>query len=962
MNLRVLWPLGLAGSIASAATQRLGPHQFTLAEGFNIQLAAGTNLVHRPVSGSFDADGRLYVTDASGDTSAPEEQLRNPQWRVLRLEDTDHDGTFDKVVVFADKLPFLQGILWHKGDVYVGGTPSITKLTDTDGDGVSDRRVEWWNVGRKPTHCGNEVHGPYAGPDGYLYWTKGAFEPITWTNSTNGKVEHDRAAHIFRARPDGTGMESVMTGGMDNPVEVAFNSSGECFFTTTFVDFTQPGFRDGVCHAVYGGVFGKVNSALDDHAVVRAPDLMQPISELGAAAPSGLCRYDGTAFGAGYRDNLFASLFNLHKITRHVLRPEGGTYHSDTSDFVSSDSLDFHPTDVLTAPDGSVVILDTGGWYKLCCPSSQLAKADVLGSVYRVKRDAAVALATPAREERLPAWKLASLRHEKLVAPADLEVLLHKANPTPEEVGQMRLAAEVIGRSGTPGATRLLLELAAKAPSRATEATALRALIDTADAAGLRAALQGRDPKERRAALIALDQIPDEALRPSEAAPFFVATEAPLREAAVWVVSRHDQWGDELAGFLRDRLQPGQPTSVDRTVLFDAMRSLVSSPGIKQLIADLVAGPKVELGDKVKALRIIGSLGQKEYPQNWHVAVEQSLKASLAAPDNEDTAAWRSAAVSAARELVKSEKGGSPVAEALLDAARRPALPKSLRIAAYAAAPANWDAGAADVALLTSAIGSPSGTEAADALSRAAAGSGELMTLVGYIKPAGPIELPRLLGAFDSGGSEALGTALLAAMRESKSKASVQPDALRKHLSKFPAPVQSEGEKWLAEIQVGGAEKRAHLEALAKSLPAGDVRRGQLVFNSAKAQCIACHQLGYQGGDVGPDLTSIGQARSERDLLESIVFPSASFVRSYEPLVVETKGGDAFSGIVKQDDNSGILLVTGPNLKQKIARGDIAATRPGDISVMPAGFEEVLTRQELSDLIVFLKNTRWGAN
>jgi len=65
-------------------------------------------------------------------------------------------------------------------------------------------------------------------------------------------------------------------------------------------------------------------------------------------------------------------------------------------------------------------------------------------------------------------------------------------------------------------------------------------------------------------------------------------------------------------------------------------------------------------------------------------------------------------------------------------------------------------------------------------------------------------------------------------------------------------------------------------------LPGGDVRRGQLIFNNPKFACISCHSVGYRGGHLGPDLTSVGTIRTERDLLESIVYPSASFVRSYE--------------------------------------------------------------------------------
>src|SRR4029077_7481707 len=110
-----------------------------------------------------------------------------------------------------------------------------------------------------------------------------------------------------------------------------------------------------------------------------------PLSHLGAAAPCGLVRYESDVFGGDYRDNLFACCFNMHKVTRHVLEPAGATFKSTDSDFLVSDNLDFHPTDVQEDADGSLIVVDTGGWYKLCCPTSQLHKPDVLGAIYRVR-------------------------------------------------------------------------------------------------------------------------------------------------------------------------------------------------------------------------------------------------------------------------------------------------------------------------------------------------------------------------------------------------------------------------------------------------------------------------------------------------------------------------------------------------------------------------------------------------
>src|SRR5215213_800234 len=252
----------LATSLIAAEPVKPATHQvqldgqtFTLPVGFTVERVAGAPLVDRPIVASFDDRGRLYVADSSGSNEKPTEQLKHPDHRIVRLEDTRGTGVFDKATVFADKMMFPEGILWHRGSVYVGAPPHIWKLTDTDDDGKADKREVWFD-GKTLTGCANDLHGPYLGPDGWIYWAKGAFAKQEYT-LPNGKRFTTRASHIFRAKPDGTGIEPVMTGGMDNPVDVVFSPSGERFFTTTFLQHPAGGKRDGIIHAVYGAVYGK---------------------------------------------------------------------------------------------------------------------------------------------------------------------------------------------------------------------------------------------------------------------------------------------------------------------------------------------------------------------------------------------------------------------------------------------------------------------------------------------------------------------------------------------------------------------------------------------------------------------------------------------------------------------------------------------------------------------------------
>jgi putative membrane-bound dehydrogenase-like protein len=1018
-------------ALARAAEVKVDGKTFTVPDGFTVERVAGPGLVDRPVVASFDEQGRLYVADSSGSSENVKKQLEEKPHRIVRLEDTDGDGRFDKTVVFADKMMFTEGAMWLNGSLYVSAPPSIWKLTDTDNDGVADRREEW-HQGKTLTGCANDLHGPYAGPDGWIYWCKGAFAEQTYDRPGH-KPFVTKASHIFRKRPDGSAapgsgvVEPVMTGGMDNPVDVVFTPGGERIFSCTFLQNPAGGKRDGLIHAVYGGVYGKVHDVLDNHPRT-GPDVMPVLSHLGPAAACGLTRYESDAFGPAYRDNLFCTLFNMHKVTRHVLTPAGATFKSKDEDFLVCDSLDFHPTDVIEDADGSLLVIDTGGWYKLCCPTSQLNKPDVLGAIYRVRRTGAPKIADP-RGLKLD-WK---------AAPEKLILLLDDARPAvrgraiaelgargPAAIPAIRQAIkdlEVTGRTNAVWAATRIDHPDARAAVRAaiedgTEQVACAALhsvsvwrdreaaaellwmykrpgdnlhramaeatgrvgdkrhvgpllraagqtkdpilfhsytyavMEIADPAATAVALNDSDSGVRRAALIALDQMEGGTLAPDAVAAALKSPDAALRDTAAWVAGRHPEWGGALAGAFAERLRQPETSPQAREELRQQLSRLAKSEPIQKLLADRLSAESASEAERRLVLATMAGAELEAAPQSWVDGIVKVLAAQ--------NPALIADAVSALRRLPMPKEKAASVSAPLMRVAQRDDVPANVRVEALAAVPKESLALTPELFAFVASQVSPDQpvsvrVTAADVLGRARLTRQQLASLADAVKTAGPLEIGRLLGAYDQSSDEEAGLKLVAALASSKAAKALRADMVTPRLAKFSPTVRKAAEPLLASLNPDAGAQRQKLEQLVSSLPTGDVRKGQLVFNSKQAACSTCHAIGYIGGHVGPDLTRIGSTRAERDLLESIVFPSASFVQSYEPVLVDTRAGDRQSGILKKNDADEVVLITGPDQETHIPRKDVAEMRPSPVSVMPAGLDQQLSQQDLADLVAFLK-------
>ena len=361
-------------------------------EGFTIERAVDPGMISYPMFASFDSDGRLFVFESDGSSPTNQGMLTDPPYHVRLLEDTDGDGKFDKSKIFADSLSFPKGGVFYNGSLYVTSSPDLLRLTDTNGDGVADKR-EVVLTGWVLNSNGALLGGPFLGPDGWLYMTdaRRGFD-ITTKEGENLKGSSTR---IWRCRPDGSGLESMAGGGFDNSIELAFMPSGETVGTMTYFIDPQAGLRDAIMHWVEGGTYPKNNPVIEKDKFILTGELMPVMNKMARVAPSGIMRYRGNTMGKENQGSLFSAEFNTGRIMRHKVIADGATYKTVDEPFVTSNVRDMHLTDVLEDADGSMLVVNTGGWFILGCPLSRVAKLDVPGGIYRIRKTGAAKVNDP---------------------------------------------------------------------------------------------------------------------------------------------------------------------------------------------------------------------------------------------------------------------------------------------------------------------------------------------------------------------------------------------------------------------------------------------------------------------------------------------------------------------------------------------------------------------------------------
>ena len=80
------------------------------------------------------------------------------------------------------------------------------------------------------------------------------------------------------------------------------------------------------------------------------------------------------------------------------------------------------------------------------------------------------------------------------------------------------------------------------------------------------------------------------------------------------------------------------------------------------------------------------------------------------------------------------------------------------------------------------------------------------------------------------------------------------------------------------------------------------------VFDRPDAQCVRCHKINGKGGDVGPDLSHIGNQKDRQYLLESVVLPNRQIAAGFESVLVSLKNGESYAGVLKNENESEVVI------------------------------------------------------
>jgi uncharacterized protein len=980
-------------------------------EGFRIALFASEPLLEgKPLAMCFDGDEAVYVAEsvdypndlvepAKDDPAAPVEGRD----RIVKLIDTDGDGTADRRDLFAEKLSIPTSMLAHQGGLIVAMAPNTWHFADTDGDGrADDRKLLFTGWGTGDTH---------AGPSNLTWGLDGQVYGIVGYSGFAGKVGGEDlrfGAGFYRFKPDGSKLEFLRSTN-NNSWGFGFSEEGLVFGSTAN---GNPSEHMPLANRVYErvrgwsattlrGIAGSPEMELAPKAAGDGTVAIRQVDHHGHfTAAAGHRLYTARAYPREYWNRTaFVCEPTGHIVATFALQPQGAGFTSRMAwDLVASDDEWTAPIQAEIGPDGQVWVID---WYNFIVQHNPTPAGFETG-----KRGAYV---TPLRDKT----------HGRIWR------VIHSAAPSTARKSLAGASAdELIAALADDNmmwrerAQRKLVERGASRPDGGRDVVpALIKLVEdsTIDAIGLNPGAIHAIWTLRQ--LGALEGPGADSLARARVQSALLHPSAGVRMNAVKALPRDPGTLTKLAG---SNLAADSAPLV-RLAVLEALGEWPPSPEAAAIVTAMLADPRT-LADPVIADAATSATAVQA------VGVLPALLSTQPADAKPSPA--KLALVERVAEHVARGAAGSAVAAIL---ARLPASPQPVAIAALTGLARGWPKGTpaalgpeADAALVKLVDTLPASVQGQVVTLAQHTGSTALDSRIGRIsadlvatiddanvpdadriaaaerlvqlRPADAAIVDLVIQRVGGKASPAMSAGMIASL--GRSTAAEAPAAILDRLASFTPPVREAAVRtvlanrdWaallvdrlehkmvsLGDIAIadrakltdhpdrkvrdrakkviaagGGLPNADRQKVIDEILPVvsrgGDATRGKLVF---KQQCGTCHMHSGEGGKVGPELTGMA-VHPAHELLIHILDPNRSVEGNYRAYTVSTDDGRVVTGLLAAESKTAVELVDAEGKRVAIQRSEIEAFQPSPNSLMPVGFEKQIKPEGFADLLAFL--------
>jgi putative membrane-bound dehydrogenase-like protein len=969
----ILFIFSVAGCSSGDDRLKKEMASFKLESGLRLELVASEPLIMDPVALAFDENRKMYVVEDRGYPDAVDSgAVPTTLGQVAYIEDINGDGKFDRRTTFVSGLTYPNGVLPWRGGVFVTCAPNIYYFKDTTGDGVADiKKVVL--TGFNANKTGQiRVSTPILGLDGWIYVSGGL------NSGDITSPEHPERAGVSFASGDGRfnpdTYEFQVTGGVSQ-FGLTFDPYGRRFGCSNRHPMQhivmEPWELRRNANLMFTETYENVSNAEAEakvfpisHAKTSAdfiPTLIGRSHTGTFTSACGVMVFNGTGLTSAHLGNAFICEPAQNLIQRQIMHPQGVSFRSELPytghDFLASSDEWFRPVYLQHGPDGALYVADM--------------HRKVIDHPSYVPEEARGGLDFESGKSDGRIYKIVR---------ADFH--------------EPALSATAAPRSSSSSVD---LANALESEEEWIRATSFRLLVERKDPASVpglkRLAVESKYPATRGQALWLLracNALDEDIVKKSLA-----DKESGVREQAVLLAGNLVSDHPDLIGAL-----VSEAADTNMRVRFNTAIVLgdVQGPHVVDALAAIAAKDGDDKWMRAAVLSGIGKrlpefLGKFEYRQKDNplafAAVMQDLGRLFGNGTSMEACRvllknmlqpgqgfeWRTATMlglaeglSGRSEIKSSEKGilfsvlgnGSDGDVAQLNqfiarvsrAAQDKNTPTGERIVC-----ANLlgytqfeNAGKVLGSMLTTS--NPPELQLAAISSLARLGDLRGLSML-TVKTTWSGYTPRVRSAVIAAlvSKPEFTTVLFAAIRQGVISAPEISSMDRERLLKNKnADISKQAGDLFKEFEGGGRMKvyQDYRSILTKE---GDAVAGKKVFLRV---CSVCHTHSGSGGKVGPDLTGINNQPADALLLHILV-PNYEVLPAYQAILVQTKNGQSISGRLEAETENSITLRTAFGTEESILRTNITSLVNSGLSLMPEGLERSMTKDELRNLVAFLK-------